>query len=122
DFSIEEEEIKWEIGYNYNEGDETFFLNENLGYQPGVVDAALGSRFYSLFLTNDGGKTWDTLNPDPFLSNLGVSSGITFINESLGFIGLSHSGGSYGELYRTEDGGVSFELVSIPEIEIESAN
>lgn len=122
DFSIEEEEIKWEIGYNYNEGDETFFLNENLGYQLGVVDAALGSRFYSLFLTNDGGKTWDTLNPDPFLSNLGVSSGITFINESLGFIGLSHSGGSYGELYRTEDGGVSFELVSIPEIEIESAN
>lgn len=84
-----------------------------------MVDAALGSRFYALFQTQDGGETWQTMNPDPFLNNTGVSSGITFINEELGFIGLSHSGGDYGELYRTEDGGISFEKVMLPEIEVE---
>lgn len=119
--SIEEDERseQWDVGYNNKDGEETYFLNKRLGYQLKVVDAALGSRFYALFQTQDGGGTWQTMNPDPFLNNTGVSSGITFINEELGFIGLSHSGGDYGELYRTEDGGISFEKVMLPEIEVE---
>src|SRR5699024_8196974 len=71
---------QWDIGYSYNEGEETFFLDENLGYQLSVVDAALGSRFYALLQTQDGGHTWETLNLDPFLNNTGVSNGITYIN------------------------------------------
>lgn len=110
--------IQWEMGYNYNDGEETFFIDEKLGYQLSVMDAALGSRFYGLLQTQDGGITWDTINPDPFLDNTGVSSGITFINEELGFIGLSHNGGSEAELYRTIDGGLSFEEVLIPEVKV----
>lgn len=109
---------QWDIGYSYNEGEETFFLDENLGYQLSVVDAALGSRFYALLQTQDGGYTWETINLDPFLNNTGVSSGITYINKNLGFIGLSHSGGSFAELYRTEDGGLSFEKVYFPKVEV----
>lgn len=109
---------KWEVGYSYNEGEETFFLNKNLGYQLSVVDAALGSRFYALLQTQNGGQNWETINGDPYLNNTGVSSGITFINESLGFIGLSHSGGVRAELYRTNNGGLSYEEVSLPKIEI----
>jgi len=117
--SEEDEEPKqWDIGYNYNDGEETYFLDESLGYQLSIVDAALGSRFYALLESKDGGDIWNTINPDPFLNHTGVSSGITFIDEKLGFIGLSHSGGSYAELYRTEDGGASFEEVLIPEIEV----
>jgi hypothetical protein len=108
----------WDVGYNYNEGEETFFINEDLGYQLPVVDAALGSRFYSLLKTENGGTSWETLNQDPYIGRTGVSAGIIFINEELGFIGMSHSGGSYGELYRTKDGGASFEEVSIPEIQV----
>lgn len=109
---------QWDIGYSYKDGEDTYFLNENLGYKLSVVDAALGSRFYALLQTKDGGNTWSTINPDPFLNRTGVSSGITFINEELGFIGLSHSGGSYGELYRTSNGGISFARVSIQEVEV----
>ncbi|HLR36307.1 MAG TPA: hypothetical protein VK071_13390 [Tissierellales bacterium] len=109
---------QWDIGYSYNEGEETFFLDENLGYQLSVVDAALGSRFYALLQTQDGGYTWETINSDPFLNNTGVSSGITYINKNLGFIGLSYSGGSFAELYRTEDGGLSFEKVYFPKVEV----
>lgn len=114
---IEETKL-WEIGYNYNDGEETYFINENLGYQLPVVDAALGSRFYALLQTQDGGDTWESVNSDPFLGHTGVSSGIKYIDEDLGFIGLSHSGGSYAELYRTEDGGFTFEKIVIPEVEV----
>ncbi|MPN11999.1 hypothetical protein SDC9_159309 [bioreactor metagenome] len=48
----------------------------------------------------------------------GGASGLTFIYENLGFIALSHSGGSYAELYRSEDGGISFEVIDIPKIDV----
>lgn len=109
---------EWEIGYNYNKGKETFFINEKLGYQLSVVDSALGSRFYALLQSKDGGESWKTINKDPYLNHTGVSAGITFINESLGFIALSHSGGIHAELYRTTDGGLSYEEISLPTIEV----
>lgn len=109
---------EWKVGYTYNEGEETFFINKKLGYQLSVVDSALGSRFYALLQTKDGGESWKTINKDPYLNHTGVSSGITFINESLGFIGLSHNGGIQSELYRTIDGGLSFEEISLPTIEV----
>lgn len=101
-----------------NSEDKEFYLSDNIGYKLKVVEAAAGSRFYSLYGTKDGGNTWDTINEDPFIGRGGVAEGITFINEKLGFIALSHSGGSYGELYRTEDGGLSFEVVNLPEVKV----
>ncbi len=101
-----------------NSEDKEFYLSDNIGYKLKVVEAAAGSRFYSLYGTKDGGNTWDTINEDPFIGRGGVAAGITFINEKLGFIALSHSGGSYGELYRTEDGGLSFEVVNLPEVKV----
>lgn len=113
-----EQDKEWKVGYTYNDGEETFFINKKLGYQLSVVDAALGSRFYALLQTKDGGKNWETMNEDPFLNQTGVSSGIVFINESLGFIALSHNGGSQAELYRTTDGGLSYEEISLPTMEV----
>lgn len=101
-----------------NSEDKEFYLSDNIGYKLKVVEAAAGSRFYSLYGTKDGGNTWDTINEDPFIGRGGVVAGITFINEKLGFIALSHSGGSYGELYCTEDGGLSFEVVNLPEVKV----
>lgn len=101
-----------------NSEDKEFYLSDNIGYKLKVVGAAAGSRFYSLYGTKDRGTTWDTINEDPFIGRGGVAAGITFINEKLGFIALSHSGGSYGELYRTEDGGLSFEVVNLPEVKV----
>ena len=114
----ENNEKEMEAGYINLDGEEAFFLDENHGYRLQVVDAALGSRFYALLETKDSGANWERINEDPYLGDTGVSAGITFINESLGFIGLSHSGGSYSDLYRTEDGGLSFEKCIIQSIEV----
>lgn len=95
---------------------EEFYLSEQVGYRLQVTDAAAGSRFYCLNSTSNGGATWKTINADPFSGSLGVAAGVTFLNDKLGFICLSHSGGANGELYRTEDGGVSFKKVSLPAV------
>ena len=86
------------------------------------MDAALGSRFFNLEGTEDGGKSWSEINSDPFLGNMGGDAGIKFIDDNLGFIILSKSGGSYGELYRTEDGGLSFEKVELPAPQLEDTS
>ncbi|MCH1980991.1 exo-alpha-sialidase [Ruminococcus sp. OA3] len=93
-------------------------LDESRGYRLTVLDAAAGSRFYGLEMTVDGGESWEILNQDPFCGDIGVSAGISFLNETLGFLALSHSGGSLAELYRTEDGGATFERVTLPAVKV----
>lgn len=101
-----------------NKEAQEFHLSSKDIYALGVVGAALGSRSYALYESNDSGKTWEIINNDPFGGRLGGATGITFIDTKLGFIALSHSGGSYGELYRTDDGGASYKEVSFPEIKV----
>lgn len=91
---------------------EEFYLSDKVGYKLQAIDSAAGSRFYILKGTSDGGATWTVINEDPFGGEIGVAEGITFLNEKLGFLCLSHSGESYGELYRSEDSGLSYKKVN----------
>nr|WP_277818740.1 glycosyl hydrolase [Bacillus sp. TL12] len=91
---------------------EQFFLSKEVGYKLSITDKALGSAFYSLSKTIDGGKTWEVINTDPFIGGIGSVSGITFINDKLGFLGAIHTSSTNGDLYRTDDGGISFKKVS----------
>lgn len=97
---------------------EEYFLNEKIGYQLVEIDAALGSRFYGLRKTEDGGLTWTMHNEAPFLDRTGIAAGLTFIDEELGFIALSHNGGNEADLFRTSDGGVTFEQVELPSVSV----
>lgn len=91
---------------------EQFFLSKEVGFQLNFTDKALGSSFYTLSKTVDGGETWEVINEDPFIGGIGSVSGITFINDKLGFIGAIRPSGTNGELYRTDDGGISFKKVN----------
>lgn len=88
--------------------------NKNIGFRLVVTDAALGSRFYKLEKTYDGGKTWGNINSNPFLDATGVAEGIEFINESFGFAGLQGGSGEHSKIYVTRDGGVNFEIIELP--------
>ncbi|WP_413789033.1 WD40/YVTN/BNR-like repeat-containing protein [Bacillus kandeliae] len=91
---------------------EQFFLSKEVGYRLNFVDKALGSSFYSLSMTVDGGETWEVINEDPFNGTIGGPSGITFLNDQLGFLGATRPSGNEGELYRTDDGGTTFNKVN----------
>ena len=88
--------------------DDTFWLDDNTGYFLKIEDAALGTYYYSLNKTTDGGSTWGILNDDPFIGNGGVAGGITFSDEMHGDIVMAHAGKDSIEYYETEDGGYSF--------------
>jgi hypothetical protein len=97
---------------NLTNSNELFYLSKEVGYKLNITDKALGSTFYSLSKTIDGGKTWKVINEDPFNGTIGGASGINFINDKIGFLGAVSPSGADGELYRTHDGGASFEKVN----------
>lgn len=101
---------------------EQFYLSKEVGYKLNMTEKALGSAFYSLSKTIDGGKTWEVINTDPFIGGIGSVSGITFINDKLGFLGAVRPSGTEGELYRTDDGGISFKKVNYPPHEVKLDN
>lgn len=80
-------------------------------YRMVVEDAALGSRFYGLLKSTDGGESWQMSNPDPFDQQLGQGIDFTFLDEMVGFATLMHNGGDEADLYVTRDGGESYRRV-----------
>ena len=76
-----------------------------------IEDAALGSRFYGLIKSTDGGAHWQVVSSDPFGGQMGGSVEFTFLDEMFGFATLSHNGGDAAVLYVTEDGGKHYEQV-----------
>lgn len=92
----------------------TFRTAQGLEYRMVGVDRAAGSSYYALIVTKDNGKTCAMLNPDPYNGSGGAAKWITFLDENLGFSCLAYSGGAYGSLYRTEDGGATFTCIEYP--------
>ena len=101
-----------------DDGTLEYYRSKKIGYHLEVIGAAAGSREYSLYKTIDAGKSWDMLNENPFLGEMGQASEITFIDDNLGFISLSKSGGSYAKLFRTDNGGMSYTEISIPAVNV----
>ena len=90
---------------------EEFYLSDKIGYRLNPVDVALGSTFYELLKTNDSGLTWQNINENPFGNPVGTIYGIKFMNENLGFIVTVNKSGDSATLYRSEDGGKTFEII-----------
>lgn len=112
DSNNQEEMMQWYLSIEPNCSYET---DSGMEYRMIPVDQACGSSYYVLIATEDGGNTVAMINTDPYLGSGGNAQWICFLEEEkLGFSCLAYSGGTYGSLYRTEDGGRSFEEVEYP--------
>lgn len=101
---------------------EQFFQSKEVGYKLNVTDKALGSTFYSLSKTTDGGNTWTVINNDPYSGTVGGASGIVFLDDKLGFLGAVNPSGNEGTIYRTDDGGITFKKVNYSPHEVKLSN
>lgn len=97
-----------------SDGTMYFFLDGETGWRLVITDAALGSRFYVMERTQDGGESWERINDDPFDGNIGVAEGLIFFDSDLGFAGLAWASQDHSRLYVTRDGGRNFEAVELP--------
>lgn len=89
--------------------------NSSIRYRMIVTDTALGHRLYSLIKSTDNGETWQMHNPDPFEQQTGMGIDFTFLSEDFGFASLAHNGGDSAELFVTEDGGNTYQSVTLEE-------
>ena len=80
------------------------------------VDRACGSSYYVLIGVESGECSF--VNPDPFLGSGGQALFIYFVDNEVGYLAKSYSGGSLGELFVTEDGGKSFQNINIEEPQV----
>lgn len=110
------EQAKNTDSWTVDKSDESmyFFLNDEMGWRLVVTDAAAGSRFYVIEKTENGGTTWERINTDPFAGMLGVTKGLFFIDDNIGFALLAGASQSHSQLYITRDGGITFEKLQMP--------
>jgi hypothetical protein len=76
-------------------------------------DMALGSEEKFLFVTKNKGETWDYVGKMP---SVGYVNGITFRNENEGWAGFEYYGSYMVPLYRTLDGGKTWDkqIINLP--------
>jgi len=102
-------------------GGHLVFLNENEGWALADLGAGAGSNAVSVFVTNNGGVSWnqvfinDPTHPaaSDSLPLGGIKGGIVPINMQTAWIGgVTYSPGTV-YLYRTDDGGVTWSQVGL---------
>jgi hypothetical protein len=76
-------------------------------------DMASGSEEKFLFITKNKGETWDYVGKMP---SMGYVNGITFRNENEGWAGYEYYGNYMVPLYRTLDGGKTWDkqIINLP--------
>jgi photosystem II stability/assembly factor-like uncharacterized protein len=94
------------------------FVNAQDGWVlAGFGGVAAGSQAVDLFRSTDGGQTWSTVarvgNPPGSLPLEGDKSGMGWVSATTGWI-TGNIATNTVYLYRTQDGGVSWQLQSLP--------
>lgn len=102
--------------------DSIIFKGTKKGYRLSVVDAALGTQYYSLEQTMDNGNTWKELNSDPFNGTGGMGASLEFLDEQTGALFLGRNAGASGEVFLTTDGGKTTTKLELDIQEVQIGN
>jgi hypothetical protein len=90
----------------------TGLTSKTEGYFIGSTGPALGHQENYVYLTHDGGKTWtETGNVNAEWARV-LTCGV-FANEKVGFLCFRYDIENIGRIYRTDDGGESWELLDL---------
>jgi len=91
------------------------FTSESEGWYVGTTGTAMGLQYNYIFLTHDGGRTWEetgNLN-DVWLKVLTCA---VFADDKTGFLCYRYDVENIGRVYRTEDGGQTWTRLEIPAV------
>lgn len=110
-YRTRDEGMTWTRVYKSEDGDllTVFFINDRIGFAGGFSENLFFEESSVLLVTRDGGDTWENID-----INLGQRiSSIYFTSQSRGYISscTGHLGG-YGSIGRTDDGGLTWSVIS----------
>ena len=86
------------------------FENKDIGYSVITFDKTMGQEASAILHTTDGGRTWENIGSGPRGNLLKEAR---FYESGLGFFSYPYGEGYESNLYRTEDGGRTFEPVIV---------
>ncbi|MFN2197514.1 MAG: hypothetical protein ACK2UW_15460 [Anaerolineales bacterium] len=98
------------------------FLDDQHGAALSVAGVGLGSSLVRIYRTENGGESWALVfenNPDlpadtpGVLPMAGIKTGISFQDENIGYVTGSVPADEFVYLYRTEDGGSTWNPVNL---------
>lgn len=96
-------------------GGQMAFVSEEEGYMLSSLGVGAGSQYVALYHTQDAGATWqevfshEDVEQDPGLPAGGIKSDFMFLGTDIGFVSGSEPVSQSLYLFRTEDGGVSWQ-------------
>ncbi len=90
------------------------FLGENDGYLVLTAGVSMNSQPMRIYLTDDGGDTWSEIG-NPYSKGLHISvlTGAGFSTPEIGFIGYRYYEDAGPDIWRTTDGGDTWEKVPV---------
>lgn len=99
-----------------------FFLNAQAGWILLGKGAATGSEAVDVLHSSDGGATWKILSVSNYTTGNnptalpfgGDKSGLSFVNETTGWVTGSSTADNFACLYATHDGGATWRHQAIP--------
>jgi hypothetical protein len=103
------------IHYTFNIIDDSYeseqyaFISPTEGWKAYVETIGAGQQFISLYKTSDGGNHWDEIASSNDPSTTIVGGSILFINSKVGWIVRSLPTEGVLRLYKTIDGGITWE-------------
>ncbi|MBO3444920.1 hypothetical protein [Clostridium sp. CCUG 7971] len=99
---------------NAYQGGELFigFSSNDVGYCTTTTDTAMGKQYNYIYVTKDGGKSWNEIgNTNEVYSR--VVTGIGFLDDKIGFVGFRYESENNPTVYRTDNAGVTWEKLEI---------
>ncbi len=86
------------------------YYSESLGYKISGYDQSAGKEYHHFYHTSDGGCTWKEIETNFDAVCPQYVTGISFINESIGFITCRYRSNDFNPaILKTENGGVTWE-------------
>lgn len=88
------------------------FSSKDVGYFAHTTDVAMGTQYNYIYITTDGGKTFNEIGNTNEVYHR-VVTGLGFIDDKIGLVGFRYESDNNPTVYRTDDSGITWNKLEL---------